>query len=208
MKICQGVSFLLTIFLLGTISFNPAYAHRFYVALVIPFSNAVADQGRQYRQGFMLATTERDSHPDEESDGHLGGLDVYVSVIDSQGDIRTEMERIVSQGRIDIVVAIGSEKTLSLSFGNVVPESLAQGTEVMVSEQVPLARYVEERKFGTVVSAATIEAWCTALNTWAANPSKFDGERAARAVRRDFDLETVGRDCLEQLGAIATRLGS
>ncbi|MCZ6668064.1 MAG: hypothetical protein O6932_05290 [Gammaproteobacteria bacterium] len=114
MKICQGVSFLLTIFLLGTISFNPAYAHRFYVALVIPFSNAVADQGRQYRQGFMLATTERDSHPDEESDGHLGGLDVYVSVIDSQGDIRTEMERIVSQGRIDIVVAIGSEKTLSL----------------------------------------------------------------------------------------------
>ena len=114
MKICQGVSFLLTIFLLGSISFNPAYAHRFYVALVIPFSNAVADQGRQYRQGFMLATTERDSHPDEESDGHLGGLDVYVSVIDSQGDIRTEIERIVSQGRIDIVVAIGSEKTLSL----------------------------------------------------------------------------------------------
>ncbi len=114
MKICNWVSFLLTIFLLGSISLNPAYAHRFYVALVIPLSNAEAGQGRQYRQGFMLATTERDSHPDEESDGHLGGLDVYVSVIDSQGDIRTEIERIVSQGRIDIVVATGSEKTLSL----------------------------------------------------------------------------------------------
>ncbi len=114
MKICNRVSFLLTIFLLGSISLNPAYAHRFYVALVIPLSNAEAGQGRQYRQGFMLATTERDSHPEEESDGHLGGLDVYVSVIDSQGDISAEVERIISQGRIDIVTVIGSEKTLTL----------------------------------------------------------------------------------------------
>ncbi len=95
--------------------------------------------------------------------------------------------------------------SLGESFGNVVPESLAQGTEVMVSEEVPLAGYVEERGFGTVVTAATTEAWRTALNAWAARPSEFDGERAARVVRADFDLEAVGRDCLEQLRTIATR---
>jgi hypothetical protein len=115
MKINNVVVLLLAIFLLGSISFKPAYAHRFYVALVIPLSNAEADQGRHYRRGFMLATTERDSHPDEESDGHLGGLDVYVSVIDSQGDVSAEIERIVAQDRIDIVTVIGSGKTLSLA---------------------------------------------------------------------------------------------
>ena len=115
MKISNAAVFLLTIFLLGSIAFNPAYAHRFYVALVVPLSNAEADLGRQYHRGFMLATTERDSHPDEESDGHLGGLDVYVSVIDSQGEVRTEIERMVAQDRIDIVTVIGSGKTLSLA---------------------------------------------------------------------------------------------
>jgi len=115
MKISNAVDFMLTILLFGSISLNPAYAHRFYVALVVPLGNAEADQGREYRQGFMLATTERDSHPDEDSDGHLGGLDVYVSVIDSQVDISAKIERIVSQDQIDIVTVIGSEKTLSLA---------------------------------------------------------------------------------------------
>ena len=29
-------------------------------------------------RGFLLATKERDGHPDETSNGHLGGLDVYI----------------------------------------------------------------------------------------------------------------------------------
>ena len=114
MGIRNGTAFLLTIFLLASISLNPAFAHRFNVALVIPITSAGADQGRQYLEGFMLATSERDSHPDEESDGHLGGLDVYVTVIDAQADPGAEIERIVSQAEIDIVAAFGSEETLSL----------------------------------------------------------------------------------------------
>ena len=93
---------------------DPALAHRFNVALVIPLSNAVSVQGRQIREGFMLATTERDSHSDQESDGHLGGLDVYVSVIDGQGDVAADIGRIARQGEVDIVAAFGSEATLSL----------------------------------------------------------------------------------------------
>ena len=81
---------------------GPALAHRFNVALVIGES----DEGRQIRQGFMLATTERDGHPDQESDGHLGGLDVYVIVT-------ADIGRIAAQGGVDIVAAFGPEKTLS-----------------------------------------------------------------------------------------------
>ena len=133
MRIRNGVAFLLRIFLLVSISLNPAFAHRFNVALVIPISDPGADQGRQYLEGFMLATSERDSHPDEESDGHLGGLDVYVTVIDAQGDVGTEFARIVSQAEIDIVAAFGSEETFSL-VGKLVER---EGMVLLLPAQTP-----------------------------------------------------------------------
>ncbi len=115
MKIRNQISFLfLTMIAELALTHNPALAHRFNVALLIPLSNAASIQGRQIREGFMLATTERDSHPDQESDGHLGGLDVYVTVIDGQGDVSADIVRIATQGEVDIVVAFSSETTLSL----------------------------------------------------------------------------------------------
>jgi hypothetical protein len=89
-------------------------AHSFNAVLVIPVSNAVAVQGHQIREGFMLATAERDSHPDQESDGHLGGLDIYVTLVDEQGDVAADIARILAQDDIDIVAAFGSETSLSL----------------------------------------------------------------------------------------------
>ena len=83
------------------LTINPALAHRFNVTLVIPKSNAASVQGRQFLDGFMLATTERDSHPDQESDGHLGGLDVYVAVIDGRGDVAADIGRVAAQGDVE-----------------------------------------------------------------------------------------------------------
>ncbi len=94
-----------------TLTSLAAHAHRFNLALVVPLTNTTAAEGQDVRKGFMLATTERDGHPDEESDGHLGGLDVYVSVVDGQGDIAAKMAQIANEGEIDIVVAFGSSKT-------------------------------------------------------------------------------------------------
>ena len=93
---------------------DPARAHRFNVALVVPASNAGPAQGRQILDGFMLATAERDSHPDQVSDGHLGGLDVYVTVIDGTADRTKDIIDIVTRADIDIVAAFGSEPTLTL----------------------------------------------------------------------------------------------
>ncbi len=55
-------SLLLMTALVFPLLYGRALAHRFNVALVIPLSNAASAQGRQIRDGFMLATKERDSH--------------------------------------------------------------------------------------------------------------------------------------------------
>ena len=62
-----------------------AAAHSFRAGLLLPLSGPSTGAGKQILDGFMLATKERDAHPDTESDGHLGGLDVYISRIDSTG---------------------------------------------------------------------------------------------------------------------------
>ena len=67
-------------------SLGPVWAHSFNLGLVIPMSGPGLDSGQQALDGFMLATTEQDGHPDETSDGHLGGLDSHVLKVDSGVD--------------------------------------------------------------------------------------------------------------------------
>ncbi len=93
---------------------NPAPAHSFNVALIIPMSGAAEEQGGQVLEGFMLATAERDGHPDQESDGHLGGLDVYVTVIDGSGNIDGAVRYAARPGGADIVVSFVPKITLSV----------------------------------------------------------------------------------------------
>jgi ABC-type branched-subunit amino acid transport system substrate-binding protein len=66
------------------------WSHSFELAIILPLSGPQAEAGQQVLDGFLLATTEEDSHPDETSDGHLGGLDSHVRKIDS-GAGSTEM---------------------------------------------------------------------------------------------------------------------
>lgn len=102
--------------LLATISalfISPAVAHRFNVTLLLPLSGPNAQQGNQFLNGFMLATRERDGHPEEESDGHLGGLDVYVTRLDDQTDIDQQIALISSSSQIDIVAYFPSADTTS-----------------------------------------------------------------------------------------------
>jgi len=93
---------------------SPAMADRFYVALVIPLSGPAAERGEQIRKGFMLATTQRDAHADEESDGHLGNLDSYVRLINADGDVAAGINRLIGSRELNIVAAFTSDKTISL----------------------------------------------------------------------------------------------
>jgi len=113
MKIRKMMFFVLAVMLVkSAFAITPALAHSFKVMLVLPAPTAAASQARPLREGFMLATTQRDSHPDQESDGHLGGLDVYVNVVEEHKIVPSDFERSVTQS--DIVVVFGSAKTQSL----------------------------------------------------------------------------------------------
>jgi hypothetical protein len=83
-------------FLILFSSVSPLFAHSFTVAILL--------QDKQFHNGFMLAASERDGHPDETADGHLGGLDVFVSIVDTPAEI---------EGDIDIVVLREGQKNLA-----------------------------------------------------------------------------------------------
>ena len=103
-----------------------AGAHGFNVALVVPLSGPLATEGSQIRDGFMLATKERDSHANEESDGHLGGLDVYVRLIDDQKMNPAEIKAVTERQMTDIVAAIGSPESVAAA------ESLNLDAQIVV----------------------------------------------------------------------------
>ncbi len=70
-----------------------ALAHSFDVTMLVP------DGAReQARTAFLVASAERDAHAGAESDGHLGGLDVYVTLLEAD---RTEA---TAGGAADVVV--------------------------------------------------------------------------------------------------------
>ena len=148
MNIPRQAAYLILALLAGmAFALKPAFAHRFNVALV--FSSAIvgADQGRQIHNGFMQATKERDGHPDQESDGHLGGLDVYVSVIDGRNKLGEILNRIAAKGDVNIVVAFGfNNLTSSLRK---IPKS--KPFVLLVPGQTPFAR-LEHPAVASVIS--------------------------------------------------------
>ncbi|PCH66864.1 MAG: hypothetical protein COC12_12365 [Rhodobacteraceae bacterium] len=56
-----------------------AWAHSFNVVMVVPDDLAQGLRDDMVA-AFLVASEERDGHANEESDGHLGGLDVYITL--------------------------------------------------------------------------------------------------------------------------------
>jgi hypothetical protein len=69
----------LTLALILSPTAAPALAHEFELLLVAPPEATEAVLG-QMRAAFLIASHERDSHPDETSEGHLGGMDVQLTL--------------------------------------------------------------------------------------------------------------------------------
>jgi glycosyltransferase involved in cell wall biosynthesis len=94
--------------------------------------------------------------------------------------------------------------SLGESFGNVVLEALAQGTEVMVSDRVPLGGFVRDHGLGRVVAGLEPETWRGALEAWRREKRTGERESAARRVQEEFGLEPVGRRWLAELSRIVS----
>ena len=98
---------------------QPAKAHSFGVALVTQAAVVSGVPDQEIRRGFMLATRERDSHANETSDGHLGGLDVYVYPVTPKDDMVkndavkddavAEVEALLEREAVAVVVAVGTD---------------------------------------------------------------------------------------------------
>lgn len=59
-------------------SVQAAVAHEFTAVLIAP---AEPDRRAAMVAALLLASAERDGHPDETSEGHLGGIDVQLEVL-------------------------------------------------------------------------------------------------------------------------------
>ncbi len=88
------------------------------------------------------------------------------------------------------------------SFGNVVIDALLQGTEVLVSDRVALADYVERNRLGQVVAGNDAGAWSAAIRRWIDAGGSFDRARAAARTENAFRL----RDCGESFRAALERV--
>ena len=169
---------LMALTVVSVLSINPAFAHSFNVSLLIPPSK----QGQQIQEGFMLATKEQDSHPDQESDGHLGGLDVYINVIRGQGDVAAAIRKAVKPGESDILVAIADDATISLVKENLDDEKVV----VLTPGQSPFSNTdlqavkafnsAYESEYGTKPSSRSAQGYNAA-------------RRIARAVRVQGGVE-------------------
>ena len=120
------------IFLIGTllgVSLDPIWAHSFSLGLVIPMTGPQLESGQQALDGFLLATTEEDSHTGETSDGHLGGLDSHVLRVDSGVDssaMLKSLENLMQTRQPIFVTGLFTAETAEL-----IAQSLKRGNAVL-----------------------------------------------------------------------------
>jgi hypothetical protein len=101
--------------LVGLIAFvfiNPVSAHSFNLVFIAPLTSI---SGQSALKGFLLATREQDSHENEESDGHLGGLDSYIYKVDiMKGEMTMPKELESTIRKSEPLFAVGSRLNASI----------------------------------------------------------------------------------------------
>ena len=138
-----------------------------------------------------------------DEEGHLGGVLRRARAL-GVGD------RVHVLGHLDGEALRGTYASIDLlvlpsageSFGNVVLEALAQGTEVMVSDRVPVGGFVRDHALGRVVAGLEPETWRAALEAWRRETGSRDRERTSMRVREEFGLEPIGRRWMAELSRI------
>lgn len=136
-------------------------AHSFSLSVITVGDDATARLESAVR-GILLASQERDSHADEESDGHLGGLDVYIVAQPVDGAAPVSGLVGASPEIIDIAVVLGpdalAQQAISgIEFPTVAirPGTITAGLADPGSEFA--TRY--ETAYGTKPNEAAIEGY-------------------------------------------------
>lgn len=83
-----------------------AAAHSFTAAILVVGENVEQDLAEAVR-GFLLAADERDGHPNETSDGHLGGVDVHVLPLPAEATRLVQKLTGSPDEPADVVIVLG-----------------------------------------------------------------------------------------------------
>lgn len=110
---------------------SPALAHEFNLLLLAPAA-ASGTEMDDMRTAFLIASAERDSHANETSEGHLGGLDVQLTLMRIGEAAADEVPDVV----VAPFAAAGDAQVAALA---------APGDAVIVDAEV-LARTVPEER--------------------------------------------------------------
>jgi len=171
-----------------------AGAHSFNVGLVVALGDSPVGDARQVRDGFLLATRERDSHPGEESDGHLGGLDVYVHLVALDDSSLSGVRALLQREHIDVLAVIGpSDAAERLRTLVADAPTVVLGPGRLPSPLPPAFARAFETAFGYAPGGQAAEGYNAARRIDAAvRPLGGVGDLAA--LRRAFDESRNGLD--------------
>ncbi len=174
-----------------------AAAHSFRAGLLLPFSGPSAGEGKQILDGFMLATKERDAHPDMESDGHLGGLDVYLSRIDGAGAPEAAAQKaraLLLREKIEFLAVFASPEALSSLYpaaagAKVFVLGLGDAPREIAGKACPPYFISISRRKGTEIGRA-----------FAANFQKEYGRAPSRPAALGYDAARLIASAVRALG--------
>ena len=158
---------------LFVLSAQVANAHEFIVAL----RSVGAERDTilvDALRGFLLATPEQDSHADETSNGHLGGLDVFIVPQPAKVAVHFPELKDAPSNRPDIIVVIGPSDEVVAEIEKTGEESVLIRSGILhISNGWTAAEAQDPESF----AARYIAAFGQPASQWAA-----EGYNAARRI--------------------------
>ena len=145
--------------------------------------------------GNSVAGREADGHSDKESDGHLGGLDVYVLPIDYAAGTASTLARVrelVEREGVEILTALADPHTMAA-----IRHAAAETEAVVIELSAEAAPTSDAGDPAAAAFAATFE------RDYGYRPSRhaFAGYAAARLI--DRAIRALGGDLSERQALLA-----
>lgn len=113
----------LALALVVTLPVAAVQAHSFSLAVVAGGEHFAAQLDSAVK-GILLATQERDGHANETSDGHLGGLDVYIVPLPAYAAQTIPGLKRTPQASVDIAILLGPETGAEQAMAELQPETV------------------------------------------------------------------------------------
>ena len=157
----SAVGGVLATFLFATMPIAGAQAHSFSLGVSADGSDLPTALDSAIK-GILLATRERDSHANETSDGHLGGLDVFLVPLPTEAAADIDGLRDVNRRPIDIAVLLGPGSGDDQDLSQLDPQTVVVRPGRIVSEPTEAGRDFETRfltAYGLRPDRAAIEGY-------------------------------------------------